>query len=591
MKGALKRKKKVFWKPITAGFLAMYLATMGLATLLVKEKFEDQYIRMFEQVAASISRKAANQESVMENDSQRKDYYKCMVNEYFWSETNPQLNISVAVYDKEQKLLAKSFDAIGDTMYSEDASQVRYGPYALDDYLTFEQKEELAEYYWKEKERQIEASYTLPKKYGILIQTSPDGKELYHIYVQEMTWEEGQEGNDKQYKNPLTGAVASMSLGMRMDYAAGKEYGEEQIFYMTDSEVVWEWTNSKISEKEQKSGEIRDSNVVFPYMTSYERWHRWTSSKYLHDFPKEGSFSWDVQMEYPGIFSEGVWEYKAGYDLKIGNVDAPSAYILIRMEESPWVDTFDYMKHLYVAGLGLTLVCMFLVIDAFNQIYSRQMTIEENRRDFTNAMAHELKTPLSIIRNFAENLIERNMEEKRDYYLTQIIGKTEEMDHLVEEMIEISKLDSEELTLKKERVSFGELVREEIKKFAPIMEEKNIQVQYQEKADFLLEGDREYLAKAVWNLLSNAVEYNVLDGAILIRTEAASCMIENTGKPMEEDEILHAFDLFYTKDKSRKGKDKHMGFGLFLVKKIAELHGLGVTIENMDDGVRVVVKK
>lgn len=261
------------------------------------------------------------------------------------------------------------------------------------------------------------------------------------------------------------------------------------------------------------------------------------------------------------------------------------------MEERTWADAIHYMKHLYVAGLALTLACMFLVIDAFNRIYSRQMALEENRRDFTNAMAHELKTPLGIIRNFAENLIERNMEEKREYYLTQIIGQTEEMDHLVEDMMDISKLDSEELALKRETVSFGALVREEMERLEPMIDEKNIQVQHQEREDFLVEGDREYLAKAVWNLLSNAVEYNVPDGRILIRTEAECCVIENTGTPMEANELLHAFDLFYTKDKSRGKKEKHMGLGLFLVKKIAELHGLEVTLENMEDGLRAVVKK
>ena len=59
-----------------------------------------------------------------------------------------------------------------------------------------------------------------------------------------------------------------------------------------------------------------------------------------------------------------------------------------------------------------------------------------------------------IIRNFAENLAEHNLEEKRDYYLSQIIRQTEEMDRLVVEMIELSKLDSEEFALKKEEVSF-----------------------------------------------------------------------------------------------------------------------------------------
>ena len=158
-------------------------------------------------------------------------------------------------------------------------------------------------------------------------------------------------------------------------------------------------------------------------------------------------------------------------------------------------------------------------------------------------------------------------------------------------MIETSKLDSDELVLKKETVSFGELIREEMEKFAPMIDEKNIQVQYQEEEDFLVEGDREYLGKAVWNLISNAVDYNVPDGRILVRTEDGRCMIENTGKTLDEEQLLHAFDLFYTGNKNRGKKEKHLGLGLFLVKKILGLHGMGVMLENTEDGVRVVVKE
>ena len=125
------------------------------------------------------------------------------------------------------------------------------------------------------------------------------------------------------------------------------------------------------------------------------------------------------------------------------------------------------------------------------QIYDTQMSLEETRRDFTNAMAHELKTPLGIIRNFAENLMEHNMEEKRDYYLAQIIGQTEEMDHLVIKMIEISKLDSEDLVLKKEVLSFGELIKEQMARLEPMVQEKNLRVQYQENGNFLYDFPKE----------------------------------------------------------------------------------------------------
>ena len=495
------------------------------------------------------------------------------------------------VFDTSIAWIGEMFDAIGDLASAISTDGQKNGPFALDDYLSFEQKEEMAEYYWKER-LTAEGIYTIPEKYRFLIRTSSDGKELYDIIVQELTWEEGREAEEKQYVDPLTGSINSYETDAFIDYETGTETDESQVFYVTDSHVVWEWTNPDVQEGQKVKGRLQNASIKLSSMKTFEEWRRWSSSEYLHGYPEKGEFYLEEGNVYRGlrIDSDGFY-YRCRFQGKVWGGDNPYAYIEVRMEERPWIAAFDYMKYVFLAGLVLAVGCMIWIVRAFNRTYDRQMALEATRRDLTNAMAHELKTPLGIIRNFAENLIEHNMEEKRDYYLTQIIGQTEEMDSLVREMIEISKLDdSEELALKKETVSFGELIREEMKKFEPMIDEKNIQVQYQEDADFLVEGDREYLGKAVWNLISNAVEYNVPDGRILVRTEAGKCVIENTGKTMEEEQLLHAFDLFYTGNKSRGKKEKHMGIGLFLVKKILGLHGMGVMIENTEEGIRVTVK-
>lgn len=251
----------------------------------------------------------------------------------------------------------------------------------------------------------------------------------------------------------------------------------------------------------------------------------------------------------------------------------------------------DYMKYVYLAGLALTLVCMAKIVVAFGKAYEKQEALEEARRDFTNAIAHELKTPLGVIRNFAENLMEHNMEEKREYYLDQIIGQTEEMDQLVVKMIEVSKLDSGELILDKEAVGFSQLVREQMERFQPMIQERHLHVQIHAEEEFQVKGDREYLSKAVWNLLGNAVEYNVDGGRIEIKTQKEQCIIENTGKPMGEEELRRAFELFYSGDKNRNRRDGHMGMGLFLARKILGLHGLKLDLQNVDDGMRAVISR
>lgn len=187
--------------------------------------------------------------------------------------------------------------------------------------------------------------------------------------------------------------------------------------------------------------------------------------------------------------------------------------------------------------------------------------------------------------------MEHNREEKRDYYLEQIIGQTEEMDRLVVEMIEISKLDSEELILEKEAVSFRELAREQMARLEPAIREKGILVEYEGEEDFLVTGDRGYLARAVWNLLVNGVDYNLPGGIIRVRTERERWTVENTGLPMAKDQLRRAFELFYTGEESRSKRGKHMGMGLFLARKILGLHGLQVTIGNTENGVRVAVER
>ena len=611
MNRTVRRKKGKFWKPVAAGFMALYLLTMGLATYLVKEKYIDEYAQAFEEIAMFLINTASEKETGVRTaetelaekgtggkdfeevwgEEERAEFYQELIYGCFQSTGKQEMKGSAAVYDTEGKLLARSYDAIGDLASAISTDGQKNGPFALDDYLSFEQKEEMAEYYWKER-LTAEGIYTIPEKYRFLIRTSSDGKELYDIIVQELTWEEGREAEEKQYVDPLTGSINSYETDACIDYETGTETDESQVFYVTDSHVVWEWTNPDVQEGQKVKGRIQNASIKLSSMKTFEEWRRWSSSEYLHGYPEKGEFYLEEGNVYRGlrIDSDGFY-YRCRFQGKVWGDDNPYAYIEVRMEERPWIAAFDYMKYVFLAGLVLAVGCMIWIVRAFNRTYDRQMALEATRRDLTNAMAHELKTPLGIIRNFTENLIEHNMEEKRDYYLTQIIGQTEEMDHLVTDMIEIAKLDSEELALKKENVSFAELIREQMERFAPLIEEKNLQVQYRVEADLQIDGDREYLAKAVWNLLSNAVEYNVSDGRIIVAVKEGMCSIENTGAHLSEEQIMHAFDLFYTGDKSRGKKVRHMGLGLFLAKRIFGLHGIGLSIENTDEGVRAVMQR
>ena len=123
------------------------------------------------------------------------------------------------------------------------------------------------------------------------------------------------------------------------------------------------------------------------------------------------------------------------------------------------------------------------------------------------------------------------------------------------------------------------------------IEGKNLQIQYWKEEDFIIEGDKSYIEKAVFNLLENAVTYNRMDGKILIHLEKDNCIIENTGDSVPEEDLPHVCDMFFTGNKSRNSEGKHKGLGLYLAKRIFDMYEITLKIENSDVGVRVMLHK
>ena len=230
---------------------------------------------------------------------------------------------------------------------------------------------------------------------------------------------------------------------------------------------------------------------------------------------------------------------------------------------------------------------MIKIIGVTEKTYKKQEALEEMRRDFLNAAAHELKTPLGIIRGFAENLKENTIEDKRDYYLDRIIDQTEEMDELIREMLYSSRLDSASLHLKKEPINLMDIAKEQIEKQKMQIQEKKISVRYKDEGEFIVYGDAGYLEKAVWNLISNSISYNKENGWILITAKREQFSIENSGPPIDPEKISNLFEMFGSGEKGRSAKEKHFGIGLYLTKKIFSLHHLEISLENTEEGVKV----
>lgn len=626
----MKRKKiriRLFL-PVLAAFLALYLVLMGIATFLVKENFmkdfEGMYDSMFSRIEGSLQRAVdENSRSAEElSDSWEKDFcsdsaMNALVGLY--AEESRYFQCSCALFDGEKDVLAKNknfltfipamhapaeqADSKAVQQNTEDAwEEIGEFSFPADDYLDEEEIRGLA--YWvyehlthypgrdgrdEGDQNETASAGDASLQYRITLALHKETKEPAQILVQQMDWGKGSRSE-----------AAEKSAGT----SAPGHSGSEGILWFPDrvwdhSSVVWMWTKPDLSLLEETPEHFWELEALvytaFPYLSSgYEHWLSWQENDFLQGLQLDKELFYTMPLYNAKVDGDPPFLARTKRVIPVGvpatGQEWERCFFVAAADCHPWLAAMDHMKYSYLLGFGCMLVCTCVLCFCIGWVSRRRDVLEENRRDFTNAVAHELKTPLCVIRGFAENLKEHTVEEKREYYLDQIIQKTEEMDALAEEMICVSRLDSDAPVLKMESVCLNDLVETQVKKLGDVIRSKDLRLTYHQEEKFCLDGDRRYLEKAVWNLLSNAAAYNVENGVILISVSSSSLCIENTGPHISEKDLPHIYEMFYSGEDASSCGERHLGIGLCLTKKICFLHRLSLAVQNTETGVRAEVK-
>ena len=200
---------------------------------------------------------------------------------------------------------------------------------------------------------------------------------------------------------------------------------------------------------------------------------------------------------------------------------------------------------------------------------------EEKRRQLISNITHELKTPLAVIHSYAEALQSDIAEEKKDKYLSVVLEETEQMDAMVLQMLDLSRLEAGKVNLASDQFSLLQLTRQTAQKFAPLMEEKQLHLAFVQAEEFLIVADIQRIGQVLTNFLSNAVKYTPVQGEIKLIVSAdrngAHFSIENpVEKPLSQEALSKVWDSFYRVDPSRS--EPGTGLGLTIVKQIITLH-------------------
>ena len=206
---------------------------------------------------------------------------------------------------------------------------------------------------------------------------------------------------------------------------------------------------------------------------------------------------------------------------------------------------------------------------------------EEDLRNLIGNISHDLKTPLTIIKGYAEGLLDgvAATPEKQEKYIRTIRNKAEDMTVMVEELSLYSRIESKAYPYYFEKISlvrfFSDLLEEE----APILEEKNIKLTFENRLedDAKVCADREQLKRVVTNIIGNTVKYLGKEkGSITIVLRDKGTMIEteitDDGVGILPRDLPHVFERFYRGDDSRNSGKGGSGLGLSIVKQIIEDH-------------------
>ena len=208
--------------------------------------------------------------------------------------------------------------------------------------------------------------------------------------------------------------------------------------------------------------------------------------------------------------------------------------------------------------------------------------IEKENRELISNISHDLKTPITAVKGYVEGIMDgvADTPEKMDRYVRTIYNKTNEMDHLINELTFYSKIDTNRIPYTFNKLNVEDYFEDCSEEVGLELETRGIELVYANyvEKDVMVIADGEQIRRVIHNIISNAIKYmDKPKGIIQIRIKDVGDFIqieiEDNGKGIGPKDLPYIFDRFYRTDVSRNSSIGGSGIGLSIVKKILEDHG------------------
>ena len=231
----------------------------------------------------------------------------------------------------------------------------------------------------------------------------------------------------------------------------------------------------------------------------------------------------------------------------------------------------------------------------FNRLTQRLETTEKQRRQFVSDASHELKTPIAAITLLADSIVQNeNMDEETiREFVTDIVHESNRLQKMTEELLDLSRMDDGNIG-KSVPVNMTKVTEEAVALLKPLSSEQNVEIKLDLEPDSIVLATENDLYHVVFNLVENAIKYNVPEGKVTVTLRTAGDRIrmevEDTGIGIPENERESIFHRFYRVDKARSREAGGSGLGLSIAHDAVLQHRGTIEVEEVEpQGTRFIV--
>lgn len=234
------------------------------------------------------------------------------------------------------------------------------------------------------------------------------------------------------------------------------------------------------------------------------------------------------------------------------------------------------------------------VSNAFNNMVDELQTMEEQRKGFVANVSHELRSPITSIAGYVQGMLDGTIPPAdQQKYMRVVYDETQRLTRLIRDLLDLSRIESGNIPMNPIDFNINEMMRRVLIKYEGRIDAKNMEVEA-EFADepCLVHADVDRIEQVVSNLVDNAIKFCGQYGTLTLKTQVIGTIcrvtIADDGAGIDEDDLPHVFDRFYTVDKAHTS-GKGTGLGLSIVKEIIVQHGHDITVNSIEhDGTTFV---